>query len=105
MFTHVFCLMEEYNLFLFRSVESPRSSSEYVNQNLANRVYDSDLEVEDLPSLKLVLGEDVCKKLKPKEKKRQDVLNGECFRRHLCSMLMRDGTDLSIFFWLMGVLC
>ena len=39
--------------------------------------YDSDLEVEELPPLKQVLGDDVCKKLKPKEKKRQEVINGK----------------------------
>jgi len=38
---------------------------------------DSDFEVEpELPSLKQVLGEDAVRKLKPKEKKRQDVING-----------------------------
>ncbi|KAK6174010.1 hypothetical protein SNE40_017364 [Patella caerulea] len=37
---------------------------------------DSDFEVEtDLPSLKQVIGEDVHRKLKPKERKRQEVLN------------------------------
>lgn len=38
---------------------------------------DSDFDVEpELPSLKQVLGEDTVRKLKPKEKKRQDVING-----------------------------
>ncbi|KAH3703556.1 hypothetical protein DPMN_078593 [Dreissena polymorpha] len=42
---------------------------------------DSDFEVEpELPSLKQLLGEDTVRKLKPKEKKRQDVINGECWR-------------------------
>ena len=59
------------------SVESPSTSSEHVNEALAAARYDSDLEVEELPPLKQVLGEDVCKKLKPKEKKRQEVINGE----------------------------
>ena len=66
------------------SVESPSTSSEHVNEALAAARYDSDLEVEELPPLKQVLGEDVCKKLKPKEKKRQEVINGEsvAHRRH-----------------------
>ena len=39
---------------------------------------DSDFEVEvALPALEEVLAKDVLKKLKPKEKKRQDVINGE----------------------------
>ena len=61
------------------SVESPSASSEHVNEALAaaRAQHDSDLEVEDLPPLKQVLGDDVCKKLKPKEKKRQEVINGE----------------------------
>ncbi|KAK7106216.1 hypothetical protein V1264_017494 [Littorina saxatilis] len=59
-----------------RSVESPSASTDNVNDALAaSRAHDSDLEVEELPPLKQVLGEDVCKKLKPKEKKRQEVIN------------------------------
>jgi hypothetical protein len=52
-----------------------------VNEALMNaQQTDSDLDVEvDLPSLKSVLGDDVCKKLKPKEKKRQEVINGMLF--------------------------
>ena len=38
---------------------------------------DSDFDVEpELPSLKEVLGDETVRKLKPKEKKRQDVING-----------------------------
>ena len=41
---------------------------------------DSDFDVEpELPSLKQVLGEETVRKLKPKEKKRQDVINGTVF--------------------------
>lgn len=41
---------------------------------------DPDIELEpELPPLKQVLGEEVLRKLKPKEKKRQDVLNGKLF--------------------------
>ncbi|KAL8598393.1 hypothetical protein ACOMHN_032670 [Nucella lapillus] len=61
-----------------RSTESPSASSEHVNDALSSALVaqdDSDLEVEELPSLKQVLGEDVLKKLKPKEKKRQEVIN------------------------------
>ena len=39
--------------------------------------YDSDLETEqELPGLDTVLSKDQIKKLKPKEKKRQEVING-----------------------------
>ena len=39
---------------------------------------DADFDVEpDLPSLDQVIPKDILKKLKPKDKKRQDVLNGE----------------------------
>ena len=39
---------------------------------------DSDFDVEaELPSLKVVLSEEVYRKLKPKERKRQDVINGK----------------------------
>lgn len=72
-----------FNFLFFRSMESPSNSSEHVNEslssirsqhNIANS--DPDLDVDELPPLKLVLGEDVLKKLKPKEKKRQEVING-----------------------------
>jgi len=39
---------------------------------------DSDFETEaDLPPLEAVISKELLKKLKPKEKKRQDVINGE----------------------------
>lgn len=39
---------------------------------------DSDLDTEaDLPPLEAVIPRDMLRKLKPKEKKRQDVINGE----------------------------
>ncbi|XP_067675120.1 rho guanine nucleotide exchange factor 11-like isoform X5 [Haliotis asinina] len=73
-----------------RSVESPSNSTETVHELIAN---DSDLDVEsELPSLKSILGEDVIKKLKPKEKKRQEVLN-ELFyteRAHVRSLKIID---------------
>ncbi|XP_076438420.1 rho guanine nucleotide exchange factor 11-like isoform X2 [Babylonia areolata] len=78
-----------------RSAESPTASSESVNDVLSSSRQaqdDSDLEVEDLPPLKQVLGEDVLKKLKPKEKKRQEVIN-ELFhteRAHLRNLKVLD---------------
>ncbi|XP_071095641.1 rho guanine nucleotide exchange factor 11-like isoform X10 [Haliotis cracherodii] len=73
-----------------RSVESPCNSTETVHELIAA---DSDLDVEsDLPSLKSLLGDDVIKKLKPKEKKRQEVLN-ELFyteRAHVRSLKIID---------------
>ncbi|XP_046548246.1 LOW QUALITY PROTEIN: rho guanine nucleotide exchange factor 11-like [Haliotis rubra] len=73
-----------------RSVESPSNSTETVHELIAN---DSDLDVEsELPSLKSLLGDDVIKKLKPKEKKRQEVLN-ELFyteRAHVRSLKIID---------------
>lgn len=48
---------------------------------------DSDLEVEtEVPSLESILGWEVVRHLKPKEKKRQEVINGEyrvCSSDHL----------------------
>ncbi|PVD27167.1 hypothetical protein C0Q70_12321 [Pomacea canaliculata] len=75
-----------------RSAESPSTSSEYVNDSVAKTEDDSDFEVEELPSLKQVLGEEVLKKLKPKEKKRQEVIN-ELFhteRAHLRNLKVLD---------------
>nr|KAG5701064.1 hypothetical protein BaRGS_008785 [Batillaria attramentaria] len=78
-----------------RSVESPSASSDNVNDAMAAaRVQqeDSDLDVDELPPLKQVLGEDVHKKLKPKEKKRQEVIN-ELFhteRAHLRNLKVLD---------------
>lgn len=58
----------------FRSMESPSASTDTLTSQIQD---DSDFEVEpDLPTLKQVLGEDTVRKLKPKEKKRQDVING-----------------------------
>ncbi|XP_076457350.1 rho guanine nucleotide exchange factor 11-like [Babylonia areolata] len=59
-----------------RSGESPSHSSEHVNESLSARMqhHDSDLEVEELPPLKQVLGDEVGR-LKSKEKKRQEVIN------------------------------
>ncbi|KAK3730510.1 hypothetical protein RRG08_018499 [Elysia crispata] len=80
-----------------RSVESPSQSVEGVNSNQdvmrALHEADSDLEVEpELPSLQSVLGDDVLRKLKPKEKKRQEVIN-ELFyteRNHLRNLKVLD---------------
>ena len=61
-------------LSIYRSMESPSSSTDTLTVQINE---DSDFDVEpELPSLKQVLGEDTVRKLKPKEKKRQDVING-----------------------------
>ncbi|GFR83247.1 rho guanine nucleotide exchange factor [Elysia marginata] len=80
-----------------RSVESPSQSVEGMNSNpdvmRALHEADSDLEVEpELPPLQSVLGDDVLRKLKPKEKKRQEVIN-ELFyteRNHLRNLKVLD---------------
>jgi len=52
---------------------------------------DSDFETEtDLPPLDAVISKDILKKMKPKEKKRQDVINGTSLLRSCVSY------DLSI---------
>ncbi|KAH3703378.1 hypothetical protein DPMN_078414, partial [Dreissena polymorpha] len=64
-----------------RSNESPSSSMDTLTAQIQT---DSDFEVEpELPSLKQLLGEDTVRKLKPKEKKRQDVIN-ELFYTEKC---------------------
>ncbi|XP_021377330.1 rho guanine nucleotide exchange factor 12-like isoform X4 [Mizuhopecten yessoensis] len=60
-----------------RSVDSPSNSLDAVN-NIPQSLQDddSDYDVEqELPTLKSVLPEDVYRRLKPKERKRQDVIN------------------------------
>ena len=59
-----------------KSSESPSTSVEAVNNIPQSVDNDSDFDVEaELPPLKEVLSEEVYRKLKPKEKKRQDVIN------------------------------
>ncbi|XP_055865992.1 rho guanine nucleotide exchange factor 11-like isoform X9 [Biomphalaria glabrata] len=75
-----------------RSIESPSNSTDTIIDT--NKMpYDSDLDVDtELPPLKSVLGEEVCRKLKPKEKKRQEVIN-ELFyteRTHLRNLKILD---------------
>ncbi|XP_069115290.1 rho guanine nucleotide exchange factor 11-like isoform X4 [Argopecten irradians] len=70
-----------------RSVDSPSNSLDAVN-NIPQTVpdEDSDYDVEqELPQLKSVLPEDVYRRLKPKERKRQDVINELIYteRRHV----------------------
>ena len=81
-----------------RSIDSPSNSNEVLNDINSNpepmlsttmsstaslqlsrhHHDDSDFEAEiELPPLDKIIPKDVLKKLKPKEKKRQDVLNGE----------------------------
>lgn len=63
----------------FRSVESPDNSTDNVNDLLRAQHDDPDMDVEpELPPLKQVLSDEILLKLKPKEKKRQEVINGEC---------------------------
>ncbi|XP_053408833.1 rho guanine nucleotide exchange factor 12-like isoform X6 [Mercenaria mercenaria] len=64
-----------------RSMESPSTSMDTLTAQIQD---DSDFDVEpELPSLKQVLGEETVRKLKPKEKKRQDVIN-ELFYTEKC---------------------
>ncbi|CAL1531771.1 unnamed protein product [Lymnaea stagnalis] len=76
-----------------RSIDSPSNSTDTINDLPSRLQYDSDLDVDtELPSLKNVLGEDILKKLKPKEKKRQEVIN-ELFyteRTHLRNLKIID---------------
>uniref|UniRef100_A0A0B7BJT2 Uncharacterized protein n=1 Tax=Arion vulgaris TaxID=1028688 RepID=A0A0B7BJT2_9EUPU len=76
-----------------RSVDSPGSSIDNVNDLLRAQYDDPDMDLEpDLPPLKQVLPEDVLRKLKPKEKKRQEVIN-ELFyteRAHLRNLKVLD---------------
>ncbi|XP_059176336.1 rho guanine nucleotide exchange factor 12-like isoform X3 [Physella acuta] len=76
-----------------RSIESPSNSTDRIN-DVSRLVHDdSDLDVDtELPSLKSVLGEENLRKLKPKEKKRQEVIN-ELFyteRTHLRNLKIID---------------
>ncbi|XP_060077003.1 rho guanine nucleotide exchange factor 11-like isoform X2 [Ylistrum balloti] len=70
-----------------RSVDSPSNSLDAVNnipQSLPDE--DSDYDVEqELPQLKSVLPDEVYRRLKPKERKRQDVINELIYteRRHV----------------------
>lgn len=59
-------------------MESPGHSTDNVGDPLRALQEDPDLDVEsELPPLKQLLPEEVLRKLKPKEKKRQEVINGE----------------------------
>uniref|UniRef100_A0A0B7BJT6 Rho guanine nucleotide exchange factor 11 n=1 Tax=Arion vulgaris TaxID=1028688 RepID=A0A0B7BJT6_9EUPU len=75
------------------SAESAGNSTDNVSDLLRAQHEDPDLDVEtELPSLKQVLPEEVLRKLKPKEKKRQEVIN-ELFyteRAHLRNLKVLD---------------
>lgn len=59
----------------YRSSDSPCNSNDADNEDTI--VDDSDLDVEpELPHLTKVISEDLLRKMKPKEKKRQEVING-----------------------------
>ena len=68
---------------VYRSLDSPSNSTETVNDVIshpqrAHQNDDSDFEVEsELPPLDAFIPKDVLRKLKPKEKKRQEVINGK----------------------------
>ena len=71
--------------FYCRSQESPSQSVEAVNHIPQSVDNDSDFDVEpELPPLKEVLSEEVYRKLKPKERKRQEVINGLCISTVIC---------------------
>lgn len=56
---------------------------------------DSDLEAEaDLPSLDSIIPKEQFKKLKPKEKKRQEVINGKNRAIRLATLALRCGYGL-----------
>lgn len=64
----------------FRSADSPSTSVEAVNNIPQSVDNDSDFEVEaELPPLKEIFSEETYRKLKPKERKRQEVINGNYF--------------------------
>ncbi|KAJ8316065.1 hypothetical protein KUTeg_006079 [Tegillarca granosa] len=59
-----------------KSVESPSNSMDAVNNIIQSVADDSDFDIEtELPPLKDIFPEDVFRKLKPKERKRQEVIN------------------------------
>ncbi|BFZ14028.1 hypothetical protein BsWGS_17067 [Bradybaena similaris] len=76
-----------------RSLESPGHSTDNVTDPLRALQEDPDLDVEsELPPLKQLLPEEILRKLKPKEKKRQEVIN-ELFyteRAHLRNLKVLD---------------
>lgn len=94
-------------MFSLRSTESPSNSNDGINDSLVSphahqntpplpktTQYhdDSDFEVEvELPSLDKVIPKEMLKKLKPKDKKRQDVLNGEFFTVSLYARVSASG--------------
>lgn len=56
---------------------------------------DSDLEAEaDLPSLDSIIPKEQFKKLKPKEKKRQEVINGKNRAIRIATLALRYGYGL-----------
>lgn len=59
---------------------SDSSSTEKVNDSLrtSSSIEDSDLDVEEsMPAIESLLPKDVLRKMKPKEKKLQEVVNGK----------------------------
>ena len=77
---------------LLISLDSPSNSNEVLNDlSLASRSShqdDSDFDVEaELPTLDATIPKEVIKKLKPKEKKRQEVINGKLKQSELLKIL------------------
>lgn len=67
--------MTRNTLLLFRSIETGHISDAVTSSS--HSLSDSDLETEtDLPSLESIIPKEQFKKMKPKEKKRQEVING-----------------------------
>lgn len=63
---------------IFRSGESPSNSMDAVNNIPHTIENDSDFEVEnELPPLESIYPKDVYKKLRPKDRKRLEVINGK----------------------------
>lgn len=79
---HLRLLVRKYLSFIWSAVvfRSDSSSTEKVNDSLrASSIEDSDLDVEEsMPSIERLLTKDALRKMKPKEKKLHEVVNGRC---------------------------
>lgn len=69
------------------SAEKAGEEAPYSNSSSQVTDSDSDFEVEDsMPSLESFLGKDILRKMKPKEKKLQEVINGKSVCLFVCSL-------------------
>jgi len=66
---------------------TPSSTASIPNKSVQHRVLDDpDLDTEvELPPLEAVIPKELLRKLKPKEKKRQEVINGTSFTQCVLS--------------------